>query len=183
MKRVTRETSIEVEKCDTTQVVTPIPFFTHMLETLLKHSSLSLCINAEDLLGYDDHHVVEDVAIVLGRYLNTLFKKDLKRRFAWSVVPMDESLALCSLDVSGRGSFHYDFSFEREEIGGLATENVAHFFETIAREARITLHLRILSGTNDHHKIEALFKSFAICLGQSLGTWRGGGSTKGVLDL
>ena len=186
VRRETRETYVSVEPCEESKVEVEIPFFKHMLETLLKHSGLKLCVEGKDLLGYDDHHLVEDVAIVLGRVLKEMAKERLEEgrleRFAWSIVPMDEALALCSMDFSGRGSFHGDFEFKREEIGGLALENVQHFFETLAREAGLTLHLRLLSGENDHHKAEALFKAFAKCLAQSFGT-RGGTSTKGLLDL
>ena len=186
MRRETRETVVVVEPCEKEEVKVSIPFFKHMLETLLKHSGLKLCIEGEDLLGYDDHHLVEDVAIVLGRTLREMARKALEEgkleRYAWSLVPMDEALALCSLDFSGRGGFYGELSFSREEIGGLALENVSHFFSTLAREAGITLHLRLLVGENDHHKVEALFKALAKCLSTSFGT-RGGGSTKGTLEF
>jgi imidazoleglycerol-phosphate dehydratase len=153
-----------------------------MLETLLKHSGLKLCISGKDLLGYDDHHLVEDVAIVLGRFLREKAKECLKERFAWSLVPMDEALARCAMDFSGRGGFYGSLAFEREEVGGLSLENVEHFFDTLAREAGLTLHLDLLKGKNDHHKVEALFKAFAKCLEKAFGT-RGGKSTKGIIDL
>ena len=97
---------------------------------------------------------------------------------------MDDALALCSMDVSGRGGFYGNLSFSREEIGGLALENVPHFFETLAKEARVTLHLYLLSGTNDHHKVEALFKALARCVAIALGrNVSGSVSTKGTLEL
>ncbi|NPA84690.1 MAG: imidazoleglycerol-phosphate dehydratase [Crenarchaeota archaeon] len=186
MRRETRETYVAVESCKESKVEIEIPFLKHMLETLIKHSGLGLCIEGRDLLGYDDHHLVEDVAIVLGRTLRELAREASEEgrleRFAWSLVPMDEALALCSADFSGRGSFHGELSFARDEIGGLALENVGHFFETLAREAGMTLHLRLLAGSNDHHKAEALFKAFAKCLSQMFGT-RGGISAKGFVDL
>ncbi len=186
MRRETRETVVEVKECNESKVNIEIPFFKHMLETLLKHSGLRLCVEGKDLLGYDDHHLVEDVAIVLGRFLREkareLEKLGELERFAWSLVPMDESLALCSLDFSGRGGFYGDLRFSREEIGGMALENVEHFFGTLAREAGMTLHLLLLAGKNDHHKVEALFKAFAKCLERVFGA-KGGGSTKGALEL
>ena len=186
MRRETRETAVKVEKCEEPAVKVPVPFFQHMMETLLKHSGLKACVEAEDLRGFDDHHVVEDVAIVLGRFLRELFSelasKGALERFAWSLVPMDESLVRCAMDVSGRGGFYGSLEFGREEIGGLALENVEHFFETLAREAGITLHLDLIKGKNDHHKVEAVFKAFAKCLSISMGL-RGGLSTKGVVDL
>jgi len=183
MKRETKETVISITKCNERYVKTDIPFLTHMLDTLLRHANLDVCIEGKDLLGYDDHHLVEDIAITFGRYLNLLFKEDLKNRYAWSVIPMDDALALCSLDVSGRGGFYGSFSFKRNEIGGLALENVYHFFETFAREAKITLHLQLLRGENDHHKVEALFKALAKCLAIVLGGDSSIVSAKGFLDL
>ena len=183
MRRVTNETEVEVRVCKDQRVEVEIPFFRHMLETLLKHSKLNLCIYAKDLKGFDDHHLVEDVAIVLGRLIRELFKEDLQNRFSWSLVPMDEALALCSMDVSGRGGFFGEMKFEREEIGGLALENVEHFFQTLAREASITLHLKLLNGSNDHHKVEALFKAFALCLSQAFGKEIGTVSAKGLIDI
>ncbi len=183
MERKTRETCVKVYVCKESKVDVPIPFFKHMLETLTKHSALNLCIEGRDLLGYDDHHLVEDIAIVLGRFLRERFKEEGKERYAFSIIPMDEALALCSMDFSGRGSLYSDFSFNREEIGGLALENVEHFFSTLAREGGITLHLRLLAGKNDHHKVEALFKAFAKCLAQAFGKSSGKVSAKGTLDL
>ncbi len=183
MERRTRETFVKVEECGEPKVEVEIPFFKHMLETLIKHSNLNLCVYGKDLLGYDDHHLVEDVAIVLGRFLREKFKNEGKERFAFSIIPMDEALALCSMDFSGRGGFYGELKFEREEIGGLALENVEHFFSTLAREAGITLHLKLLEGKNEHHKVEALFKSFAKCLAQAFGKTSGKLSAKGLLDL
>ncbi len=183
IERKTRETVVRVWECDDRIVKTDVPFLTHMLDTLIRHSGLGICVEAKDLLKYDDHHLVEDVAIVLGKVLNEMFKKRLVERYAWSLIPMDESLALCSMDVSGRGAFYYDFKFEREEVGGLATENVSHFFDTLAREGKFTLHLMILRGSNDHHKIEALFKAFAHCLRRVFGLGGGVVSAKGLLEL
>ncbi|ALU11855.1 imidazoleglycerol-phosphate dehydratase [Ignicoccus islandicus DSM 13165] len=183
MKRTTRETEVEVKECDQPSVEIEIPFFKHMIETLIKHSKLNVCVKARDLQGFDDHHLVEDVAITFGRFLKELFRKELKNRFAWSIVPMDEALALCSVDVSGRGGFFGEMEFKREEIGGLALENVSHFFETLARESSVTLHLRLLSGSNDHHKVEALFKSLALCIAKLFDKETGVVSAKGVIDL
>ncbi|ABU81987.1 imidazoleglycerol-phosphate dehydratase [Ignicoccus hospitalis] len=186
MERRTKETVVKVEKCERASADVEIPFFRHMLETFLKHSGLAACISARDLQGFDDHHLVEDVAIVLGRFLKEEFAKKVEegtlKRFTWSLVPMDEALARCALDVSGRGGFYGSMEFEREEIGGLALENVEHFFETLAREARITLHLDLLKGKNDHHKVEALFKAFAKCVSEALG-YGGELSTKGVIEI
>ena len=184
MERITRETKVVIKECDEGSVKSDVPFLTHMIDTFIRHSGLKVCIEGKDFLGYDDHHLVEDIAITLGRYLNKLFRDRLRNRFAWSLIPMDEALALCSMDVSGRGGFYGDLSFSREEIGGLALENVSHFFDTLAKEARITLHLRLLAGSNDHHKVEALFKAFARCVATVLGRDVDGSvTTKGILEL
>jgi imidazoleglycerol-phosphate dehydratase len=154
-----------------------------VLDSFLRHSGLELCISATDLKNYDDHHVVEDVAITLGRYINGIFKEKLKDRFAWSLIPMDDVLALCAMDVSGRGYPVLELNFKREEIGGLALENVSHFFETLSIEGKFNLHLKILNGSNEHHKVEALFKALGVCIGHCLGTRQALASTKGLLDL
>lgn len=169
VKRDTKETEIEVYlDIDTPgeiEVSTPIPFFNHMLNSMLFHMNSSAKIIAKDKENYDDHHVVEDTAIVLGEaFKEALGNKRGIRRFFSIFTPMDEALVLVAVDISGRGMGIIDLDLKREEIGGLSMENVPHFFRTFAYNAGITLHIRKFSGENEHHIVEAAFKGLGISL-------------------
>ncbi|MEM0016084.1 MAG: imidazoleglycerol-phosphate dehydratase [Saccharolobus sp.] len=167
--RETKETRIEVyldiDRKGEINVSTPIPFFNHMLTTLLYYMNSTGTINAIDKLPYDDHHIIEDVAIALGQALNeALGDKKGIRRFSHTIIPMDEALVLASIDISGRGMAFVDLNLRREEIGGMATENVYHFFQSFAYNSGITIHIRQLNGYNTHHIIEASFKALGFSL-------------------
>ena len=167
--RETRETRIEVyldiDRKGEINVSTPIPFFNHMLTTLLYCMNSTGTINAIDKLPYDDHHIIEDVAIALGQALNeALGDKKGIRRFSRTIVAMDEALVLASIDISGRGMAFVDLNLRREEIGGMSTENVYHFFQSFAYNRGITIHIRQLNGYNTHHIIEASFKALGFSL-------------------
>ncbi len=149
---------------------TGIPFFDHMLETLVRYSSLDLELEVEVLKSVDDHHVVEDVGIALGRALDSLLgdRRGVKR-FGHVVVPMDEALVLAAVDLARRPYFVMrGYKPRRHEIGGLALENVPHFLRTLVHEARFTLHVVILHGENDHHVTEAVFKAVGMSLGDAM---------------
>ncbi|MBD3229386.1 MAG: imidazoleglycerol-phosphate dehydratase HisB [Candidatus Lokiarchaeota archaeon] len=137
-------------------------FLTHMLTTLAKHSLIDIKLNA---IGDLDHHLVEDVGIALG----VAFKKVLKdkkgiKRFASAIVPMDESLARIAIDLGGRGYCVYDLDCNLEIVEDLPVSLVEHFFEALASNSEINLHIKVLDGKNDHHKLEAVYKALAICL-------------------
>ncbi|MEM4884840.1 MAG: imidazoleglycerol-phosphate dehydratase, partial [Saccharolobus sp.] len=135
------------------------------LTTLLYYMNSTGTINAIDKLPYDDHHIIEDVAIALGQALNeALGDKKGIRRFSHAIIPMDEALVLASIDISGRGMAFVDLNLRREEIGGMATENVYHFFQSFAYNSGITIHIRQLNGYNTHHIIEASFKALGLSL-------------------
>jgi imidazoleglycerol-phosphate dehydratase len=122
-------------------------------------------VQAEGDLQIDPHHTVEDVGIVIGRALDqALGDKIGLVRYGWAVVPMDEALVLTSIDISGRGLLCYDVDIEQERIGEMDTVLLQEFFEAIARNAAITLHIRKLAGRDPHHIAEAVFKSFAKAL-------------------
>jgi imidazoleglycerol-phosphate dehydratase len=144
---------------------TGIGMFDHMLSQLSKHGLFDLSIHAIGDLNVSSHHTVEDVAIVLGKAFNDALgdKKGLVR-MAHAFVPMDESLAMVAIDISGRGYAQVDVTFTTTKIGELSTDLIRHFFESFAIESKINIHALILSGKNDHHKTEALFKA----LGRSL---------------
>jgi imidazoleglycerol phosphate dehydratase HisB len=172
VERRTRETEVRVElrlEPGDIKVDTPIRFLNHMLETLIFYMSASGSINAVDLREFDDHHVVEDVAIVLGMAIDKALGDRVGiARFGWSIVPMDDALALVAVDLGGRSYFAFDGGFGRYMVGDLSTEMVPHFIRSLADSSRATIHVRLLNGENDHHKIEAIFKALGLSLRQAM---------------
>jgi imidazoleglycerol-phosphate dehydratase len=168
------------------QVDTGIGMLDHLLEQVGQHGVIDITIKAQGDLHRDAHHTAEDVALCLGRALNeALGDRQGIVRMADALVPMDEALALVALDLSGRGYSSLDLSWAGERLGDLPTDLVGHVLATLAVEGRFTLHARILSGGNDHHKAEALFKALGRALGAAsrLDPRRAGQtpSTKGTL--
>jgi imidazoleglycerol-phosphate dehydratase len=167
--RETRETKVLVELdldgSGRYEVHTGIGMLDHMLEQLARHGLFDLTVEASGDIERDPHHLVEDVGLVLGQALNqALGERRGITRFGHAVIPMDESLVLVALDLGGRPFAGIDLKFERESIGQLPAENVSHFFEALAQEGRLNLHVRELAGGNDHHRIEAAFKGLARAL-------------------
>nr|WP_275691914.1 imidazoleglycerol-phosphate dehydratase [Metallosphaera sedula] len=165
------------------EIRTPVPFFDHMLHSMLFYMKVNATILGEDKQGYDDHHIVEDVGITLGQAIkDALGDRRGIKRFSSAVIPMDEALVLVAVDVSGRGYASTNLDLKREKIGDLSTENVAHFFWSLATNAGITLHVRKLDGVNEHHIVEAAFKGVGLALGEACSI-QGEGirSTKGSL--
>ena len=147
-----------------------VGFLKHMLHLLALHSSIDLELNASGDLEVDDHHLVEDVGLVLGQALReALGDKAGIERYGSSLLPMDEVLVAVGLDLGGRFTFCCDYAPVRERVGDLSTEMVPHFFRSLASEARVNLHFRLLNpGENEHHRIEAMFKGFARALRQAI---------------
>jgi imidazoleglycerol-phosphate dehydratase len=169
LRRETKETTIAVsltiDGSGTTSVSTGIPFFDHMLEQLAKHGGFDLTIEAKGDLDVDLHHTVEDVGIVLGNALREgLGDKRGVRRFANSLVPLDEALVQVALDLSGRPFLVYDVDPIAEWIGTFDPQLMEEFWKGFVDGARVTLHVRSLSGKNGHHVIEASFKGVARAL-------------------
>jgi imidazoleglycerol-phosphate dehydratase len=136
--------------------------FDHMLSHIAHHGLFDIMIKAS---GWDQHHLVEDVAIALGQALNkALGDKKGITRMGHAMVPMDEAMAMAVVDISGRGYAVLDIPFKRKKIGDLESDVVRHFLETLALEAKMNLHTKVFYGTDDHHKAEAVFKA----LGRSL---------------
>ncbi len=167
--RDTQETQIAVElNIDGTgvcKISTGVGMFDHMLEQLGKHGRFDLKIEAKGDLHIDEHHTVEDVGIVLGQaFAQALSDRRGIVRMGHALVPMDEALALVVVDISGRGYTVVEASFEKEYINELPTDLIKHFFESLASESRINLHIRLMAGDNDHHKAEAIFKALARAL-------------------
>lgn len=164
-------------------VETGFGFLDHMLSSLAKHSRIDLELRATGDVEVDDHHTVEDCAIVLGRALDqALGDRSGITRFGYAYAPLDEALSRAVVDLSGRPWSQVSIPFTRETIGQVATENLVHFLQSLALEARMALHLDLIRGENDHHKAEASFKALALALRNAVS--RAGGdtpSTKGVL--
>mgnify|MGYP000774308476 CR=1 FL=1 len=144
------------------QIDTGIGFFDHMLDGMARHGLFDLTVKAKGDLYVDCHHLVEDTGIVLGQAIKEAVgdKKSIKR-YGYSILPMDETLMLCSLDLSGRPYFQSDFTFQGERCGYFDTAMTKEFFYAISYSALMNLHFKMLAGENDHHIIECAFKSFA----------------------
>lgn len=163
------------------EINTGLAFFDHMLDQLTKYADLSIQLRMNADWEVDDHHGIEDVAIVLGETLRKLLgDKGGRNRYGF-VVPMDESLAFSAIDLSGRPAFDFRGEFSRESVNGLATEMVPHFFKTLAENLKAAIHIEV-RGQNAHHQIEACFKSVGQALKQAI-KQQGYviASTKGVL--
>ena len=144
---------------------TGIGFLDHMLDLFARHGRFGLTVEAEGDLHVDDHHTVEDVGICLGQALGqALGDKAYVARYGEATVPMDEALARAVVDLSGRAYLVFEGDFRRDTVGDLSTELVEHFWWSVAEHARLTLHLDVLRGRNDHHKVEAVFKAAARAL-------------------
>ena len=144
---------------------TGVGFLDHMLDLFARHGRFGLDVEAEGDLHVDDHHTVEDVGICLGQALGeALGDKAYVARYGEATVPMDEALARAVVDLSGRATLVFEGDFRRDTVGDLSTELVEHFWWSVAEHARITLHLDVLRGRNDHHKVEAVFKAAAHAL-------------------
>jgi imidazoleglycerol phosphate dehydratase HisB len=187
LSRSTVETSVEVklllDGSGLAEAATGLGFLDHMLTALARHASLDLVLTATGDLGVDDHHTVEDCAIVLGRALDeALGDRAGITRFAHAYAPLDESLARAVIDLSGRPWPEIDLGLRRETIGDVAAENLTHFLRTLAMEGRLALHVDVLRGDNDHHRAESAFKATALALRSAVAVSGGGiPSTKGVL--
>ncbi len=188
VERSTRETTVTVtldlDGSGTSDVSTGVGFFDHLLTSLSHHSLIDLTVKTEGDLYIDDHHTVEDTALVLGEALATaLGDRSGISRFADARVPMDEAVAEAVLDVSGRPYAVIDLPFTTERIGNLTTQNIAHALEAFTRTAGLTLHLSA-RGANDHHIAEAAFKALARALRSAVAVdprRTGVPSTKGTL--
>lgn len=170
--RKTKETDIELSLCidgkGNAKVNTGIGFFDHMLTGFAKHGFFDLTCNVQGDLYVDGHHTVEDMGIVLGQAIKeAIGEKEGIIRYGSALLPMDETLVLCALDLSGRPYLVYHVDFTAERVGSLDTELVKEFFYAISYSAGMNLHIKMLDGENNHHIIEAMFKAFAKALDQA----------------
>lgn len=171
-KRTTKETDItlklELDGIGKSNVETGIGFFNHMLEGFAKHGFFDLEIQIRGDLKVDGHHTVEDAGIVLGTAIKeALGDKEGIKRYGFCILPMDDALALCAVDLCGRPYFSFDCDFTVEKVGYLDTELVREFFYAVSYSAGMNLHIKMLSGINNHHMIEAMFKAFARALDEA----------------
>lgn len=187
IRRRTKETDIEctlsLAGSGMADVRTGIGFLDHMLTALARHGGLDLKLHCTGDLHVDDHHTAEDCALALGAALDAaLGDRAGLRRFGSAYAPLDEALARAVWDLSGRPYAVVDLGLSREALGGLACENIGHFFRSLAVASRSCLHVDVLRGENDHHRAEAAFKAVAVALRSAVEAIGGGvPSTKGVL--
>ena len=167
--RKTKETDIQLtinlDGTGKTNIDTGIGFFDHMLDGFARHGLFDLQVSVKGDLDVDCHHTVEDTGIVLGTAIReALGDKAGIKRYGHIILPMDETLALCALDLSGRPYLKYHADFTTEKIGELDTEMIKEFFYAVSYSAMMNIHLKIMDGENNHHMAEALFKSFGKAL-------------------
>jgi len=184
--RETRETQIELVFTpygrQNIKVKSGIGFLDHMLEQLATHARWNLTLNVSGDLRVDDHHTVEDVAICLGQALQQAWRQQTGlQRYGQRLLPMDEALILCAVDLSGRGIYVGPLEFSRETLGGVSTEMFEHFFATLATSAAMTLHIKPFYFRNNHHLAEGCFKALAYALKEAFSPANGDNTTKGCL--
>ncbi len=187
---IARETSevtitgfLELDGSGTAEVKTGLGFLDHMLTALAGHGRFDLQLVARGDTSVDDHHTVEDCAIVLGRALDQcLGDRSGITRFGYSYAPLDESLCRAVVDLSGRPWPEIHIDLARDMVGEVASENIIHFLRSLAMEGRMALHIDLIRGDNDHHKAESAFKALALALRAAVSPAEGGvPSTKGRL--
>ncbi len=172
LSRKTKETdisvSLNIDGAGKAQINTGVGFFDHMLEGFSKHGFFDLKLQCEGDLEVDCHHTIEDCGIVLGNAIKEAVgdKKGIKR-FGSCILPMDETLVLCAIDLSGRPYLVFDGEFTADRVGYMDTEMVKEFFYAISYSAGMNLHIKVLNPGNNHHMIEAMFKAFARALDEA----------------
>lgn len=169
IERNTKETqikaSLNLDGTGKSQISTGIGFFDHMLDGFARHGLFDLTLHAKGDLDVDGHHTVEDTGIVIGQATReAIGDKAGIRRYGSFILPMDDALCLCAIDLSGRPYFVFDCNFPTEHAGGLDTELVREFFYAVSYSAGMNLHIKMLHGENAHHMIEAMYKAFAKAL-------------------
>ena len=154
------QTKLDLDGSGVCDIDTGVPFFDHMLNAFGRHGQFDLTVHAVGDVEVDAHHTVEDTGIVLGEaFCRALGDKAGITRFADSTIPMDETLVMAAVDISGRGQAYCDLPVPTERVGAFDTELAVEFFYAFARDAKLTLHVRELAGENSHHIIEAAFKA------------------------
>lgn len=173
-ERNTRETEIKLKLVldgkGYSDIATGVGFFDHMLDGFTRHGLFDLCLRVHGDLKVDDHHTVEDTGIVLGTAIKeALGDKKGIRRYGHFIIPMDECLVLCAIDLCGRPYFSFDAQFPTEKIGDMSAEMIREFFYAVSYSCGMNLHIRVLTPGNSHHMAEAMFKCFAKALDMAAG--------------
>jgi len=173
LSRKTKETEISVEigldEGSPVSIDSGIPFLDHMLELFARHGAFSLSIKAKGDLHIDCHHTIEDLGLVLGNALGeALGEKRGIARYGWALLPMDEALAMVSIDISGRPHLSYSVESPASQVAGIDPRLFHEFFQALVSNSRMTLHIKLLAGAEAHHAFEAIFKSFAKALRQAV---------------
>lgn len=166
INRKTNETdialSLSLDGTGVRIIDTPIGFLNHMLDLFSKHGLFDVVLNATGDTYIDEHHIVEDIGIVLGKaFAEAIGDKKGINRYGFFILPMDETLATVAIDFAGRYAFQLSCDFSREKVGDLSTELVYDFWDGFAQNAKVNLYIKVENGRNDHHKIEAIFKATA----------------------
>lgn len=190
MNRETKETKIDmtlvIDGSGQSTLDTGIGFFDHMLTHIAKHGFFDLHVACEGDLEVDCHHTIEDIGIVFGKCIReAIGDKAGIKRYGSCVLPMDETLVLCALDLSGRPYLNFDVELTVQQLGSMDTEMVKEFFMAVAVHAGMNLHIKLLDGINNHHIVEGVFKAFGNALDQATQTDPriiGTRSTKGMLE-
>jgi len=169
VSRRTSETDVfvklNIDGSGTSKIDTGISFFNHMLTLLSKHALIDIEVAAKGDLDVDTHHTIEDTGIVIGQAISkALGHKESIARYGTAFVPMDEALAMVSMDLSSRPFLHFEAGFSNEKIGDMDAEMVEEFFRALSVHGGITLHIRLIHGKNNHHIAEAIFKAFGQAL-------------------
>lgn len=188
-ERNTLETRIKIAFADDrspadSKIDTGVGFFNHMLTLFSFHSQVYLSVEVEGDWEVDDHHTVEDVGILIGECIRDLYRElPSYQRYGSYYIPMDESLARVVLDLSGRPHLQFHADFSKEKVGNFDVELVEEFFNAVAMNSRMTLHIDLLRGGNTHHEIEGIFKAFSRALKEALTPVEGGvPSSKGLIQ-
>ncbi|WP_113675115.1 imidazoleglycerol-phosphate dehydratase HisB [Vallitalea guaymasensis] len=189
MDRKTNETDISlklnIDGIGDYDIDTGVGFFDHMMTHISKHGLFDLDIKCKGDLEVDCHHTIEDIGIVFGKCIKEAIgdKKGIKR-YGSAIIPMDETLVLCALDLSGRPYLNFDVELTTDRIGTMDTEMVEEFFRAVSMNAEMNLHIKLLDGKNNHHIVEGIFKAFGNALDQATivdSRIKGALTTKGVL--
>jgi imidazoleglycerol-phosphate dehydratase len=186
INRKTSETDIELtidfNASYSAKLETELGFLNHMLNTFAKYCDIDIKLKARGDLHVDPHHLVEDIAIVLGKAIRERINQNTKiKRFGYTILPMDDSLVLLSLDLSGRSFLNYDVSIKKPFIGGIEEEIYKEFFMKLTNHTMMNLHIQQLAGENGHHIIENIFKALGLCLKDALQITEDVLSTKGTI--
>ena len=161
--------SLSIDGTGKADISTGIGFFDHMLEGFARHGLFDLTIKADGDLQVDDHHTIEDTGIVLGQAIaRAVGDKRGIQRYGDRILPMDEVLVLCAVDLCGRPYLQFDADFQADRMGDMSTQMVKEFFYAVSYSAMMNLHLKVITPGNDHHMAEAMFKAFAKALDQAV---------------